>query len=263
MLLLRLIAASGFRRDSWILVSMLLINAAVLFFWHHHNGGMAWRIRLLFYPLAMNLLYPVLKTAIPAIHPKLEDGVLQAADRVLIGANLSVRLEPLVHPAITEFLSFCYMLYFVYLLLGQLWYLIGGLELLKKYYVGLFCLYAIGYFGYSVLPALGPYLAMAGQFHTPLTGGWFTAANSQLVLNGSNRVDVFPSLHCANSLYILIFDYSHKRWRFWLYLVPCIGFWISTIYLRYHYFVDLICGFLLGLLAWQIAQLGVTEESQT
>jgi membrane-associated phospholipid phosphatase len=66
-------------------------------------------------------------------------------------------------------------------------------------------------------------------------------------------VDVFPSLHCANSLYILLSDYEHKRWRFWAYLVPCVGLWASTLYLRYHYFIDVLCGLVLGWLAWMMA----------
>ena len=59
-------------------------------------------------------------------------------------------------------------------------------------------------------------------------------------------MDCFPSLHCAVSSYILFFDRRHRRWRFWLYLVPCVGLWVSTLYLRYHYFVDLVAGFALS-----------------
>jgi membrane-associated phospholipid phosphatase len=62
-------------------------------------------------------------------------------------------------------------------------------------------------------------------------------------------VDVFPSLHCAVSAFFLFFDLLHRRWRFWLYLVPCVGLWLSTIYLRYHYFIDVICGFVLAAFA--------------
>jgi membrane-associated phospholipid phosphatase len=253
-LLLRLVVAVGFSRDSFIIASLLAINCGLLFFFpFNRDPDRSWRLRLLFYPIAMNLLYPVLRTAIPAVHPKLEDLSLQAVDRALIGTNLSLRLQSFVHPGLTDFLSFCYMLYFLYLLFGQAWYMFDDLYVLKKYYVGLFALYAVGYFGYSVLPALGPYLAMRDQFSTPLTGGWLTAANAKLVLDGCNRVDVFPSLHCGNSLFILLWDYQHKRWRFWAYLIPCVGLWVSTIYLRYHYFIDVVCGFLLGWLAWKMA----------
>jgi uncharacterized protein len=145
------------------------------------------------------------------------------------------------------------MLYFVYLIIAQVSYLFADLQIVKRYYGGLFSLYAIGFLGYALVPARGPYLAMTDQFTVALAGGWLTHANDLLVANGSNHVDVFPSLHVGNALYLLMSDYRYKRWRFWTYLVPCVGLWLSTLYLRYHYFVDVACGVMLGWLAWQIA----------
>ncbi len=254
-MLVQLVVAAGFsNRDALVFACLLAANCALVHFLP--RGGdrnLGWRLRLLFYPVAMNLLYFVLGTAIPAIHSGREDAALQAVDRVLVGTNLSIRMQPWVHPGLTDALSFCYMLYFLYLILGQFSYLFGDLAVLKKYYAGLFSLYAVGYFGYSLFPALGPYLAMGDQFSVPLGGGWLAALNEKIVLSGSNRVDVFPSLHCGNALYILLSDYQHKRWRFWAYLVPCVGLWLSTVYLRYHYFIDVVCGLLLGWLAWKMA----------
>jgi membrane-associated phospholipid phosphatase len=241
-------------RDSVLLLGLLVVNGALLAFCAWRESARRFRLRLLFYPLAMNLLYPVLRTAIPAVHPRLEDATLQAADRWLIGVNLSLRMQPLVHSALTDFLSFCYLLYFAYLLSSQAWYFFDDLEILKQFYGGMFTLYGIGYFGYFILPALGPYLAMSSVFTVPLVGGWFTRTNDWAVMTGSNRVDVFPSLHCANTLFILLFDLRHRRWRFWLCLVPCLGFWLSTIYLRYHYFIDVVCGFALVPLAWWLSR---------
>jgi len=253
-MLAQLVVAAGFsNRDTLVFASLLAANCALVYFLPHGDRDLGWRLRLLFYPAAMNLLYFLLGTAIPAIHPGREDAALQAVDQALIGTNLSIRMQAWVHPSLTDFFSFCYMLYFLYLILGQFAYLFGDLAVLKKYYAGLFSLYAVGYFGYSLFPALGPYLAMSDQFSVPLGGGWLAALNEKIVLSGSNRVDVFPSLHCGNALYILLSDYQHKRWRFWAYLIPCIGLWLSTVYLRYHYFIDVACGLLLGWLAWKMS----------
>ena len=79
-----------------------------------------------------------------------------------------------------------------------------------------------------------------------LSGGWFTALHAQVVQFGSNGFDVFPSLHCAVILYLLLFDRQHQPWRFKLLLLPCAGLCFSTLYLRYHYFIDLPCGLALG-----------------
>src|SRR5204863_1230406 len=70
---------------------------------------------------------------------------------------------------------------------------------------------------------------------------------------GSNGVDVFPSLHVALSLYLLGFDWWHFPARFWRLLVPCVALWFSTLYLRYHYVVDLIAGVAISLVGLWVA----------
>lgn len=77
--------------------------------------------------------------------------------------------------------------------------------------------------------------------------------NDALVRMGSTGVDVFPSLHVAVSLFILGFDFRHNKRRFWIFLIPCVGLWCSTLYLRYHYLIDVLCGVLLASWALWIA----------
>jgi membrane-associated phospholipid phosphatase len=43
-------------------------------------------------------------------------------------------------------------------------------------------------------------------------------------------------------MYLLVFDRWHYRRRFWRLLVPCSALWVSTVYLRYHYCVDVAAG---------------------
>ena len=253
-LLVQLVAAVGWwNRESLVVGFLLVVNCALVVFFPYGDSDRSWRLRMLSYAVSMNALYFELRTAIPAMNPELNDSALQAADQALVGMNLSLRLQQIVHPELTDVLSLCYMLFFIYLIIGQVRYLIDDLAVLKKYAVGQFSLYAVGYFGYSLVPALGPHVAMAGQFSTPLVGGWPTEANEQLVLNASIGVDAFPSLHCGSSLYLLLSDYQHRRWRFWVYVIPCVGLWLSTLYLRYHYFVDVFCGLALGWLSWMMA----------
>jgi len=252
---LRLGVCAGFLGgDALFYLALIILNVAAIWFCHSRESAVRWRVGLLFYPLALNIVFPQMKTAIPKIHPERMDPLLQRIDALGIGGNLSLRLEPLVHPALTELLSFCYLLFFIYLLFSLIYYFCGPVELLKKFIIGLFTIYGIGFLGYSFVPAAGPWKAMADQFTVPLTGWWFTKWNTAIVAQGSNGVDVFPSLHCAVSCFFLFFDRRHRPWRFKLYLVPCVGLWISTIYLRYHYFVDVVCGFALAAFALWIAK---------
>jgi hypothetical protein len=232
--------------DALLYLALILLNLGALWYSRRAGTRTAWRISLLFYPVAMNVVFTNMKTAIPRIHPGKMDELLRAVDTHIVGTNLSLRLEPLVHPLITELFSACYFLFFIYLLFSLIYYFVGEVELLKKFVIGLFTIYGLGFLGYSVVPAAGPCHAMAGEFHQALDGWWVTRLNNAVVARGSNGVDVFPSLHCAVSAFFLFFDRRHRPWRFKLYLVPCAGLWLSTLYLRYHYFIDVLCGFALA-----------------
>jgi membrane-associated phospholipid phosphatase len=259
---IRLAAAAGWLASD-TLVSLLFLAASVAAaaLCPVPRTDLRWRLRLAAHPLLMNLAYFWMETAIPRLDPTPADEALQIADGWLVGTSLCLRLEDWIHPAATELLSFCYIWYLAYLFSSQIEYLCGPVRLLKRFYAGMFTIYAIGYVGYSSLPAAGPYLAMADRFRVPLEGGWFTRFASELVLAASNRVDIFPSLHVANSLYILLFDRLHKPWRFRLCLIPCAGLFISTIYLRYHYFIDVVCGAALSFLAlWMASRIRPHES---
>jgi len=242
-----------FGPNASLYLALIALNLAASWFCRFRNTANAWRTGLFFYPIAMNIVFANMKVAIPKIHPAKMDSLLQTIDRYLLGTNLSLRLEPLVHPFLTEAFSCCYFLFFVYLLFSLIYYFAGEVELLRKFVIGLFTIYGVGFIGYSFIPAAGPGHAMAAQFQVPLHGWWVTQLNNAVVSCGSNGVDVFPSLHCAVSSFFLFFDRRHRPWRFKLYLVPCVGLWLSTIYLRYHYFIDVVCGFALAASALRLA----------
>ena len=128
--------------------------------------------------------------------------------------------------------------------------------MLRRLFVGLFTIYGIGFLGYSLVPAGRPQLVTQMECTVPLIGWAITRFNAFVVEQGSNGVDVFPSLHCAISAYLLFFDRQHTRWRYRLYLVPCAGLWLATVYLRYHYFIDVVCGFALAAFALWITKNG-------
>ncbi len=241
--------------DALVFSVLIALNVALIAYAEHAPTRGAWLARLLYYPIAMNVVFQQLRTAIPAVHPGKADAWLRAVDAHLVGGNLSLALEPWVSPLATEVLSFCYMLFFPYLAFSIVYYFyFAELDLTKKFCAGLFTLYGIGFLGYSLVPAGGPYLAMAAEFDVPLAGWHITEWNQAIVKAGSNGVDVFPSLHCAVSAFLLGFDWRHRHWRFWSYLVPALGLWISTIYLRYHYFIDVTAGFALAALALSVAE---------
>jgi hypothetical protein len=251
---LRLLRAVGpLDRDALLYFTLLLANVLVIASCRLRETNLRWQLRLWFYPAAMNAVFFTMGSAVLKVTPHKCDAVLAGFDRALFGELLSARAQAIANPALTEVLSFCYLLYFPYLVVSWFYYAWRGLPLLRKLMVGLFTIYGFGFLGYSFVPAGGPHLALRDEFTVPLTGWAIARFNALVVAKGSNGVDVFPSLHCAITCFLLIFDRQHARWRYRLYLVPCFGLWLATIYLRYHYFVDVAVGFALAAFGLWIA----------
>lgn len=249
---LRLVGAQGpFGVEALLFLLGVACVVGIASWGASRDTATAWRVRLGFYPIAMNLYFQLLRTAVPAITPVRYDDALRAADRLVFADALSFLLAPHATPLLTEVFSIAYFLFFPYLLFSFVIYFAGDVARLRSFVGGLFTLYGIGFLGYTLVPAAGPYLAY--EFATPLTGWTVTALNAATVRAGSIGVDVFPSLHVAVSGYLLGFDLVHKRWRFWAYLVPCALLWASTQYLRYHYFVDLVAAIPLTLFSLAVA----------
>jgi hypothetical protein len=210
------------------------------------------RIRLLLYLPLMLVSYKACGFAVPIFHPG-ATFFLADADQWLLGKDAAFFLEPWVNPHLTDLFYSLYLFFFVYLGISLWHYGRGDLQTLRQFVSGLFTVYGIGFIGYTFLPAGGPYLEIPGHFSAALTGSWITNSAAALVVWGSNRVDCFPCLHFAVTFFILVFDYWHCQRRFYWMVLPCVGIWISTIYLRQHYLVDLFGGLVLSVFAlWLI-----------
>ena len=237
---------------AWLL--LLGVNVVLIARCWMQPSALHWRLRLIFYPVAMNVTYFMMRTAVPKIHPASADPVLQHVETTLFGSVLSVKLQAITHPMLTDILSACYFCFFPFLSISMIYYACSDLDVLRRFCTGLFTIYGLGFIGYTLLPAAAPWRAMIDAFHVPLTGGWITRLNDYVVSRGSIGVDAFPSLHCGVSSFLLVFDWWHRRWRFWLYLVPCAGLWMATVYLRYHYGVDCVAGFTLAAVGLWLAR---------
>lgn len=73
-------------------------------------------------------------------------------------------------------------------------------------------------------------------------------------LEGIKR-DAFPSGHVGISLLILILIYRYNKKFFWLLLFPVLMLILSTVYCRYHYFVDVLGGILLTIVTLVLGNL--------
>jgi hypothetical protein len=189
------------------------------------------------------------------IRPDTVDAALRALDERLLGATPAAALDPYVRPWLTEVMSGAYALYFVYPAL-LLWLLYRRGDLTRFREVGLalgLCLYG-GLIGYMLVPAVGPRYAMAAELHSQLVGPWLTApaARAWDAIELIDR-DCFPSLHTGLTMLSLVYFVRLRRvlprGRLIVALItpPIVLLWLSTMYLRYHYAVDVLAGAALAL----------------
>ena len=240
---------------AWLAIAALTVAPILV---NRLRPGVAWwRARLFVFLLTMNAAYFRMGAVVAATGRRSHDAQLQAIDRRLFGDVLAVLADRIAHPLLTELLSACYFLLFPYILASCLRWAsrvrtVPGVA--QRFYAGFFTLYAVGFLGYLLVPARGPWLDLPHAFAAPLGGGWIARMNDAVVRQGTNHVDVFPSLHVAASAYMLFFDLRHDRARFRRWVLPVLGLWLATIYLRYHYGVDVLAGLALAAAALLLAE---------
>jgi len=239
---------------AWI-PALLLCGDAALIRWDFQQDSVAsGRCRLLFHAIAMNIVYWRLGQDVPRLHEATADSWLLGIDRRWLGETPALGLAPLVHPACTEILSGCYLLFYPAMAGYQCVWIFATPSLARRFFAGLYLIYAVGFVGYTLAPAKGPWIHLAGALE-PLVGGPLTALTDLVVRNGCNGVDVFPSLHTAVMAYFVGFDFLNGRCRrAAAMLLPAIGLCIATVYLRYHYAVDALAGLVLAAIGLRITR---------
>jgi len=218
--------------------------------------GRWWQLRMWLPFATLIATYFWLGDAIPRLREWRADDALLAIDRRLFGDCLALRVLPSVSPWLRELLSAAYLSFF------PLW--IGGFFVATRrgdndqvaYVSGIHLIYAIGFAGYTLFPAAGPfrYAPLASRIPGLADGGFFTTLNHEIVSKGCNGVDVFPSLHTALTVFAFLSACSwSRRLGAWL-AIPCFLIICATIGLQYHYAVDLVAGTLLGAGVWAFTQ---------
>ncbi len=255
---LRLAAVEGFGGHTWTFLGLLAACAAAT------RLGES-RARLVFYGVVVQCVFYWIRPAVDAVHPARVDSVFERADLLLLGFNPNLALERIGFPFLSDVLSVCYLFAFLpYLAWAFVSYFRGERATFERFGAGLFTVYALGFLGYTLWPAVGPYAAMAERFAGPLPGSAFTSAHHAFVVRGTNGIDAFPSLHCGLTAYVLGFDRTNAPRRFRLMLIPVALLWLSTVYLRYHYVVDAAAGFAVaGAGLWASRQPGLRRFSRS
>jgi membrane-associated phospholipid phosphatase len=197
------------------------------------------------------LVYEVLHHLVPYINPNDAGPLLLSIDRAIVGSpHPTLWLEKLVSPAMTDWMSFAYMTFFFYLPILRCVFDFKQQTNEWRILLLAFTITAIvGFLGYLLVPASGPFLTLAHAYTVDLNGNQVAAFTHELVRDLAVDKGVFPSLHIAFSSLYLFISWKYARACFWVFLPFIVSLWVSTLYLRYHYVIDIFAGYILAIAA--------------
>ena len=201
--------------------------------------------------------YFLLATYLPLVNPSNLDAKLFALDMKLFGFEASLWFDSRITATATEWFAFFYYCYFFLLLVHSvpIFLFTKDQRLVSEFGIGLLTLYCVGQLAYALVPGFGPVRELASQFKGHYPHGLWLDSVMLTVASGGAQKDIFPSLHTAAPTFLTLFSMRNRRALPFGYTWPIVGFFaanivIATMFLRWHWVIDVLAGLLLAWLGW-------------
>lgn len=213
--------------------------------------------------------YLMLRDLLPVVRPDSLDAKLLSIDKMIFGVEPALWMERFNSRPIVEWFSFFYFSYFFICII----YVIATLFVApinrhtSEYSIGTALVYCIGQIGYICVPGFGPIRYLEHEFKGPVNGGFFWNCVWTTVQAGSAMKDIFPSLHTAAPLWFALYalhrskDEPSWKWPARISLFFSFNIIISTVFLRWHYTIDVMVGLVLAFsVRYAVPKLALWEE---
>ncbi len=200
------------------------------------------------------------------------DAQIYALDKAVFGLEPSEAWDHFVTPATTDWFSFFYYGYFFILAAHvlPLMFFARDMKIFSEFSFGILWLFCAGHTLYLVVPGYGPYVYLAHHFRHELQGPfwWHLVKETVDSVDGAARKDIFPSLHTAAPTFLALFSFRHRRAAPFKYTWPLVAAFASqiilaTMFLRWHYLIDICAGITLAATAVLLARTVAARERIT
>ena len=225
-------------------VLFIFIMLTLMHFYQHKKTQLLWFVRNAF-PLALIAYwYPETYYMNENIFSNL-DKYFVAADQVLFDCQPSMEFSK-HHPQIwiNELMYFGYMSYYIIIAATVIIALKKSKERMEYTVFIILCSFFIHYFIFIILPVVGP------QFYFPLTDNaipcteFFHRTMVLLQDIGEKPTGAFPSSHVGICLICMYLVFKNSRKIFYILIPIALILICSTVYIKAHYLVDVIGGFI-------------------
>lgn len=208
----------------------------------------------------VELSYFAFRRMLPVVNQASLDTALYDLDLRLFGLEPAFAIQPYITPALTEWFSFFYFGYF-FLICAHVVTLVffsRDRQAQHEFTFGVLLTFCVGHVIYMLVPGFGPGVAMAADFSVDFPRGpWFDTMLHTVETGGAQK-DIFPSIHTAMPTFITLWSCRHRNKLPFRYTWPLVAFVslniiLATMYLRWHYLIDVVAGFSLGSFAFWIS----------
>ncbi|MDH7515087.1 MAG: phosphatase PAP2 family protein [Bacteroidota bacterium] len=226
-------------------------------------------LRGLFLTLCIPLAFKEVYHLVPAVHPTDYDDVLIAIDHALFGVHPTRWLSRLSTPWLTELLQLSYAtFYFLWIALAADLYLKKRMKAYRWVFLTILLGFYLSYIGYASVPAIGPRFTLhdferideelPGIALTPFLRAYTNTGESipPGTADPARRVqrDCFPSGHTQMTLLVIFLAFRYRSRIRWVLAVDGSLLILATVYLRYHYVVDLAAGAVFAVATWKLTR---------
>jgi membrane-associated phospholipid phosphatase len=185
------------------------------------------------------------------INPHTADVTLSKIDAALLGDQASFLLESWINPWLTDFFNLIYFSYVFSLpAIALYFYLSKEEKVFRRVMMGYLTLMLMGIASYLLVPAIGPASYFAEKYTHDLHGHAVSRGVDYIIWAGRVGYDCFPSLHVGIPILLSLYLRDHRR-KFFIPALIYVGLMCcATIYLRYHYVVDVMASFIYAPVAY-------------
>jgi membrane-associated phospholipid phosphatase len=202
---------------------------------------------------SVQVSYFLLHDLLPVASPGSLDQQLYELDVRVFGFEPTLWADQFVNAFTTEWFAFFYFSYF-FILGAYFWTLTffsRRLYLLAEFSLTLFMIFCAAHLLYMVVPGYGPYKHLAHMYQHSFPSGYWYNTVIDAVKSGGAQKDIFPSLHTAAPTAIALFSFRHRDKLPFKYVWQLTAFFViniigATIFLRWHYLIDVVAGFSLA-----------------
>jgi len=248
--------------DNWyinILANFITIGLIFgIVFKTRHNGNILLEQIKFWYPVPLIFLtFKEIYTMVKPIHEFDFDEILIDIDRLIFSADPTHVLFRIANPYMTELLQIVYATFFFLPVILGIHLLLQKRQLEFEYATFIIVLgFFLSYIGYLIFPAIGPRFTLHDFDSTNIElPGLFLTNILREVVNAGESIpsgtlnpveivqrDVFPSGHTQMTLLVMWLSIKLNVKSKYFFIPNGLLLIFSTVYLRYHYVVDVIGG---------------------